>query len=136
MSHKFLLSAVLIGISTLFLGCGGGAEVPELGTVSGTVTVDGNPLEGVVVTFQPVAGGRSSVGATDAEGRYSLSYTNEADGALIGMHKVMVTTPSESDAPDPSGIEKDPIPAHYNTKTTLEKEVKAGDNTIDLELFM
>lgn len=136
MSRKILLSTAILTLSFSLIGCGGGAEVPDLGTVSGTVTVDGNPMEGVIVTFQPVAGGRSSMGSTDSNGYYTLSYTAEAQGALIGKHKVMVTSQSTSDAPDPSGVEKDTIPPHYNTKTTLEKEVKAGDNTIDLELFM
>lgn len=136
MSSKFVLSTAILSIAISFFGCGGGPEVPDLGTVSGTVTVDGSPKAGVVVTFQPVAGGRSSTGKTDDNGVYTLSYTVDSQGALIGNHKVMVTTPSESEAPDPSGVEKDPIPPHYNTKTTLEKEVKAGDNTIDLELFM
>lgn len=126
-----LLSAVVLSSHA---GCGGGPEVPTLGTVSGKVSVDGNPLPGVVVTFEPVDGGRSSSGKTDEEGNYSLSYNATSKGALIGKHRVMVTTPT--DAPDPSGQNKDPIPEHYNLKTTLEKDVEAGDNSIDLELFM
>ena len=45
----------LITLSLFFIGCGGGAasDAPDLGQVSGVVTMDGKPLEGAMVTFEP-----------------------------------------------------------------------------------
>jgi hypothetical protein len=50
----------------------------------------------------------------------------------VGTHTVTITTPT--DAPDPTGSFKDPVPPKYNTKTELTKEVKAGENVIDFDL--
>ena len=125
---------IVVFTLAMFAGCGGGESGPETASVSGVVTMDGTPLEGVVVAFEPQgeAAGRSSIGITDANGKYSLSYDENSDGAIVGTHIVTVTTPTEG--PDPSGQAKDPIPAKYNEASELTKEVKAGSNTIDLEL--
>jgi hypothetical protein len=132
------------------VGCSGGG--PELGVVKGKVTMDSQPLSNVLVTFVPEGGGRPSTGTTNAEGNYSLIFLDK-DGALVGKHKVSVTTLSTaapvteypSDSPEyakqasgtGSATQKapgEPIPDKYNTKTELVKEVKSGDNTINLEL--
>ncbi|WP_437193578.1 carboxypeptidase-like regulatory domain-containing protein [Planctomicrobium sp. SH527] len=135
MSH-FKITKHFILITTLVsaLGCGGGAKGPDVGTVTGVVTMDGTALPNVNVGYelQSAAGGRPSIARTDESGKYTLRYDETTPGALVGTHKVTVSTPQ--DAPDPSGKFKDPIPAKYNTKSELVKEVKAGSNVIDLEL--
>ena len=126
---------MLVTTLTLIAGCQPPGPVrPTLGTVTGTVTMDGKPLADVLVTFEPQAGGRQSMGTTNAQGVYELTYDVETKGAVVGSHRVTVTTPGVSEAPDPSGEAKDPVPAKYNTESTLVEEVKAGANTIDLEL--
>ncbi|MCA9015868.1 MAG: hypothetical protein KDA77_11095 [Planctomycetaceae bacterium] len=135
---KFSKSLILMFFSVFSLifsvGCGGGGadDQPELGTVTGVVTMDGQPLANVVVSFEP-AQGRPSIGKTDDSGKYELGYLNASKGAVIGSHTVSISTPQE--APTPAGqAYKDPIPAKYNSKTTLKGEVKAGDNTINFDL--
>ena len=112
-------------------GCGEGtpSDTPDLGHVSGIVTLDGNPLANVTVTFEPDSG-KPSFGGTDESGHYELVYSKNEQGAKIGQHTVRVATPTEG--PEDAG--KDPIPAKYNTKSTLKKEVKAGSNEINLDL--
>ena len=64
-----------IGLWVLSLalgGCGSGDDRPELGQVTGTITMDGTPLTGTVVVFSP-DNGRPSRGKTDAEGKYELT---------------------------------------------------------------
>lgn len=125
-------------LSTLTLvfsvGCGGGggSDQPDLGTVTGVVTMDGAPLANVTVTFNPEEG-RPSNGRTDEAGKYELGYLRDTKGAVIGTHKVSISTPQEAPTP-PGQTYKDPIPAKYNTKTTLTADVKAGDNTFDFKL--
>jgi hypothetical protein len=110
---------------TVFGGCGG--DRPDLGGVYGTVTLDGHPLGEAKVVFEPEdKQHRGSVGVTDAEGRYTLSYLREIDGATIGTHAVRISPGSET--------AQYAIPAKYNTQTTLTREVKRGDNRIDFEL--
>lgn len=148
-----LLACVSICSLVCLASVGCGPDGPELGTVSGTVTMDGQPLNNVLVTFMPEAGGRSSTGKTDSSGKYTLMRL-EQKGAEIGSHKVSVTTlqvaeaaeevGSDSDAymkqamGDPSAYDNatvsEAIPAKYNISTELVEEVTSGGNTIDLEL--
>jgi hypothetical protein len=78
--------------------------------VSGRVTLDGQPLAGAVVTFQPLrpenprAGG--STGRTDAQGQFVLTLIDPpTPGALVGKHIVTITTAtvSNDDAARPIG---------------------------------
>ena len=112
-------------------GCGdAGPEIPPLGSVTGVVTLDGQPLPEVMVMFQPKAGGRSSMGKTDATGNYILNFNSETPGAIIGDHAVSIRTPMET--PNPG--QKEAIPSVYNTKTLLLEKVSDGENTIDFDL--
>lgn len=114
-------------------GCGGGSsDMPELGTVTGTVTMDGQPLANVTVTFKPDSGS-ISVGRTDEQGHYKLGYNETEKGAKVGKHTVRITTPS--DEPGPGGdAPKDPIPAKYNEQSELSADVKAGSNEFNFDL--
>lgn len=73
----------------LLAGCGGG---PRPVKVSGTVTLDGQPVEGATVQFVPAGGtGRPAVGLTRADGGFELTTHENNDGALPGDYKVVVT---------------------------------------------
>lgn len=108
----------------LLAGCGDSSK-PELGTVSGTVTLNGRPLEGATVTFQH-SQKRFSRGTTDANGRYELNYIRDIQGAAIGKHRVVI----RCKGPDRREI----VPSRYNEQTRLEAEVKPGHNTLDFNL--
>jgi hypothetical protein len=122
----------LVPFLTIAAGCG--EDGPELASVSGTVKLDGRPLEGAAVIFTPVAGGRPAGGRTDASGYYELVYTEDSDGAVLGEHSVRITTFQAGD-PD-EGIARVPekVPAKYNTQSELKKTVEDDDNVIDFEL--
>lgn len=125
-------------VSILVAGCGGGGDGPELGAVEGTVRMDGQPLEGATVTFQPQQG-RPSLGETDGDGYYELQYTDDQMGAVAGKHRVEISTYREGDpdADDPARQQSQPerVPAKYNTQTELDADVKPGSNPpIDFNL--
>jgi hypothetical protein len=121
----------------LLAGCGGAGDRPELGTVSGTVTMDDEPLADVWVMFNPTQG-RTSMARTDKSGKYELMYLEGAEGANLGTHKVVIVTFNEDEAEELRSATgepiKEPIPATYNTQTTLTAEVKEGENVIDFPL--
>tara|TARA_R110002111_G_scaffold153375_1_gene220224 strand:+ start:213858 stop:214286 length:429 start_codon:yes stop_codon:yes gene_type:complete len=133
-----ILKLSVIGLLAIVLSGCAGSDTPPLGSVSGVVTFDDKPLADARVTFQP-AGGRASVGETDNEGKYHLTYTGTAEGALIGSHQVVISSAVEAYS-DESGEGKDRaarpeiLPAKYNSKTTLQADVKPGSNTIDFPL--
>lgn len=72
-------------------------ERPPLAEVSGVVTLDGKVVQAMVI-FQPDAGGEKSTksgsmsqGRCDENGKYTLSYTAEIQGAVIGKHNVIIS---------------------------------------------
>lgn len=81
------LPAVVLGLT--LAGCG--AERPQTIRVTGTVTLDGDPVEGAVVGFTPEEGGRPATGTTDAGGKFTLTTFEDGDGALPGRHLVTVS---------------------------------------------
>jgi hypothetical protein len=141
---------LIVAAGLLALACLGCSQGPPLGSVTGTVTLDGKPLGNVLVTFNPNEGGGSSTGTTDSAGKYELVHTDRK-GAVLGMHKVTVTAlveappvvPMSSDDPNYAKqgtagyTAKKPaivIPARYNSSTELSHEVKSGSNEYNLEL--
>jgi hypothetical protein len=105
--------------------------------VEGTVTLDGAPLGGAKVIFTPVEGGRSSMAVTDGSGRYVLEFTAGEKGAVVGKHKVSISTYEAGETDDAGnlvGHVPERVPAKYNRETTLEREVKSGRQVINFEL--
>lgn len=135
---QWRLSLLFTLVSLITAGCSSTpGDQPDLGTVTGTVTMDEKPLAGVMVVFSP-ENGRSSMGTTDDAGKYELLYVSDTKGAKIGTHKISIAT-AQTDSSEEEGGEggtpfKETIPAKYNAKSTLTEEVKAGDNVIDFKL--
>ncbi len=96
---------VFVGL-TVLVGCGGSG----IGTVpaEGVITVDGQPMEGVMVVFNPDAeGGRAASGRTDAEGKYVLTTVENGDGALPGTYKVSVSKHENEEDDLPKEVDPD-----------------------------
>ncbi len=111
----------------------GSSDQPELGTVTGKVTMDGKPLAKFWVGFAPPEG-RSSMDMTDEEGRYELLYLHDTPGAKVGPHKVAITTPEEDEFGGEVKNWRELIPARYNRQTELTAEVKSGRNEFNFDL--
>ena len=108
---------------SLLCGCSQGSKVGE---VYGKVTYQGQPVRFAKVEFKPVAGGKSSLGWTNEEGEYVAQYTLSENGALLGMHKVILNAYDQEGQPAP------PVPAEYGGKAGVEFEVKPGSNQLDI----
>lgn len=138
------LLVVAVSLLTLQLtGCGRVNDQPELGQVTGTVTLDGAPLKGIEVVFFPDSG-RPARGKTDAEGKYELRYIREVFGTKVGHNRVEIA-PNEEDSEGDDSSENDSakqtrkrgkvkIPARYNTETVLEADVQPYENVFDFKL--
>jgi len=124
--RQFVFIALGLSILMLVLGCGS-----EMQPVTGNVTMDGEPLAGVRVIFSPAEGARAnSVGTTDSNGAYSLNYTRDDAGALLGKYKVLVSKTKMTEAG-----EKETLPRKYNQETTFTAEVtRTGDNKHNYDL--
>jgi hypothetical protein len=131
--YRTCLSIVL---SIILIGCGGG-DTPELGTVEGTVTLDGKALSQATLEFTPTGedGGRPSIAVTDEDGDYELEYSAAQAGAPPGKYQVRITTATTTTDAEGNDVDvPETLPAKYNFDTELEEEVKAGSNTIDFKL--
>lgn len=128
-------SRVLVAAAVLCLaGCGGG---PKYAPVSGSVFLDGKPLAGAVVIFQPIGadprdtGGVGSVGLTDAAGAFTLKVVGEdRPGALVGTHQVRISTmTSPPNAGDEAIKTPERVPRKYHREALPTFEVKPEGHT-------
>jgi hypothetical protein len=132
----------LIVVACLAAGCGGGRDAP----VSGRVTLDGQPVGGVHVGFQPLAvggdkyPGGGSYAITDDDGRFTLRFVEDGrPGAVVGMHRVEIATRVgvPDNLHDTRGKPANPkaaIPTKFNRESTLTFEVKPGENGANFDL--
>lgn len=123
-------------MATLLLampGCGG---THGAGTVTGIVTLNGEPLPAARVRFQPESGGAPSAAVTDETGRYELRLSRSRLGAVTGDHLVEISTfrkaNPDADPPRPAAPER--LPHRYNLASELKATVQPGGNTIDFSL--
>ena len=158
--RQFQLS--FLALIALFLQTGCGESGPALEYVTGTLKKGGEPLASVSVTFHPVAGGVSSAGRTDSEGRFVLISQSGKEGAVAGEHKVTLQQVQETGGGGSgggmdtsrmqemmkarqSGGSKNSapeynkgsvIPPEYESanKTTLKYTVNAGGGDFDISL--
>jgi hypothetical protein len=98
----------------MVVGCVVGCTKPpyDVAPVSGTVTLDGKPLEGALINTQPIGSqenpspGPGSFAKSDQDGRFALELVSPAKpGAVVGQHRVRITKltvkyiPGKEDAP-------------------------------------
>jgi hypothetical protein len=119
--HMLRLVAVL-WLATL-IGCSRG-DAPKTAPVRGAVSMGGQPLPNVGVTFLPTGTGPIATGNTDENGEFTLRTVNPGDGAPIGTHKVVLGRAEEGPAKPGSAT----IPQRYGRvdTTDLTADVKAG----------
>lgn len=124
--------ALLLGFA-IMVGCGG---TEGYSTVTGNVTLDGQPLPDALIQFSPVNPGSPSYGRTDASGNYELIYSREIKGAELGEHVVAITTAQtgDPDAEPPTQDVPEKLPPKYHSQTELKVEVKPGKNVHNFEL--
>ncbi len=120
------LLALACSLLAFSVGCGGSSDQPELGDVSGVVTLDGKPVVGVNVVFKPDMG-RAAAANTDAEGKYTLQYLDGVEGCKLGPNTVSFDWP-------PGATNAIGIPAKYNGDAAFKFDVKSGSNTFDLKM--
>jgi len=121
-------------ILALIAGCGHTSGVP-LANVSGRATFYGRPVP-IEIIFQPETddrqlAGRPSVAVTDADGYYTLGFTQEEQGAVIGRQRVTLKVLPFADGGEPATMTEAVTPL----KTTrVLREVRPGNNRFDFAL--
>ena len=137
-SHLLLrLPGVVIAISCLaFSGCSNDSE--SLAKVNGRVTFNG-AAAAAEITFEPIvstqASGRTAMARTDANGNFTLHYTTDQPGAVIGMNRVVIQIQRSG-----HGDATDNEPRDYEEAVGLVKlvrlnrTVRSGKNWFDFAI--
>ncbi len=154
------LFAAGIGLCAL-AGCGG-SDRPDTYPVTGTLTLNGKPVEGAEISFYGEGAARVAGGRTNADGKYSLTTFETNDGAVAGDHVVTIVKrkpkgefsgPMDAENPgeaygaameaaasgEPDALTIDELPVEYASKdsSTLKRTVikDGGDqNTFSFDL--
>ena len=124
---------VAAGLICLLTGCGGAeAESKPMGTVSGTVTLEGKPLTDLRVNFISEQVGAGAGGDLQADGSYTL------DGPIpAGSYDVFITMPSNftpAQAQNNTSLSKVPPKYLDQARTDLKAQVSEGENQNDFDL--
>src|SRR5215218_5444766 len=108
------------------LGCGGGSA----GTVSGTVTLGGEPLKEGTVRFVPADGQGQTTTAAVKDGKFSAAVPAGEVRVEFSAPKV-IGTRKMYDTPDSPVVNEtaELVPARYNVQSTLKIVVKGGSQT-------
>jgi hypothetical protein len=132
-------SALTLLACVLLAGCSGSNVVP----VSGTVTYKGQPVPNAYVHFVP-ENGRPSMGETDANGKFTLTYDPENKGAERGKHRVFFQHNPLADASRPGAIpgETPPLANEWKEfftkygpdRSTLKFDITTSTSDLKLEL--
>ena len=127
-THQLLVASLAL---LLLSGCGGGEP---MGTVSGTVTLDGAPVTAGQIGFIS-ASGYSAVADIGSDGSFTL-----VENLPVDSYTVTVNPPALTEAPGEEGdtatLEKTAVPDGYFDETTsdLKQEITEGPNTVTIEL--
>lgn len=138
MTNMFQRFVVLISVVTCFVftaGCGGSATV---GTVSGTVTFDGQPLADGTIAFNSVDGSSPTAGGKITNGSYSVEVSKGPQKVIINSAKVVGSRPAYAGDPNSPMIDitQEILPEKYSSplKTELTVEVSGKSITKDFPL--
>ena len=133
-----------VAMLSIALGCGGSDIKPIANLVpcSGTVTLDGKPLDHGTIGFEPFVpnSGRSASGSIK-DGRFVASTSASSPGVVAGKYLVSVQSfdQEKTTSTNPSDMVKKPVslvPEKYLDvkQSGLVVEVKSGMPPVKLEL--
>lgn len=127
-------SVLLVAVLCACTGCG-----PGYPRIEGNVTFDGAPVDGGSISFfqgggpgsdkgnAPILGGKYLIEGERAKNLTPGSYT-------VQIHWIQRLAKSNPGNVDTSAAVKQLIPAQYNTKSTLTREITSGTNKLDFDL--
>ena len=129
-SESFFRRAIGCLVISLLLVAGCGDKGPLRHQVTGTVNLDGQPLESGQVLFIPSDGQGPADACPIVAGKF--------EGKVApGAKRVEITATKEVPAAEPGGMPDyvTLVPKQYNTESTLTAEIKDGEAplTFDLE---
>ncbi|MDR2438070.1 MAG: DUF4198 domain-containing protein [Planctomycetaceae bacterium] len=150
MKHFFSIFVIIFcSVTVLLIGCSENNTI-DTEAVTGTVTLNGQPLDGASVSFSPKVSGQgtSAAGTTDAQGKYVLqtplgaAQAGTSQGEYIVLIRKYTQKATGQKIKDDRGGETEitqpvnTLPTIYADpeKTPFSASVKPGKNTYDFDL--
>jgi hypothetical protein len=128
---KIRLLALVVAALLTILGCGDGKS-----SLSGTVTMDGQPVASGAITFVKTDGELVREGAVIQDGNFRASvppgtYKLELSGQkVVGKRKQKGFDGKDEEVE----LTEELFPEQYNTKSELTEVIKPGERTMKLDL--
>ncbi|MEN1679154.1 MAG: hypothetical protein AAGJ46_06145 [Planctomycetota bacterium] len=138
------LAVVAAAVAAQTTGCG--TPSVELGTVNGTVLIDGELVDSGTVTFSPVVEGPTASGRVRSDGSYALQVgqgdINNPDASRVPAGEYIVTVVVNAPSTETLGEGGPPLPGpritaeKYASADTsdLKRTVEPGANVFAFEL--
>lgn len=106
-------------------GCSGAS--PNISTVAGTVTLDGQPLKSGTIRFDATDGRTAAADASIADGKYTAKLPPGEKRVAITAPKV-IGKKKMYDTPDSPtfDVTEESLPKRYNAQTELKLTVTSG----------
>jgi len=123
---------LVCGAIVLLAGCGGGPNA----SITGNVTLDGQPLPTGTIDFIPADGNTPTASALIENGTYTLDLFAGPKQVKIHSIKVVGKKPTYEGMKDSpmSDVTEEVVPEKFNKKTTLTVDVANGENQKDFAL--
>jgi len=115
------------------LGCAGDSNA---GKVSGTVTLDGQPLKTGIIRFVPTDGRTATADGTITDGKYDVATPTGDKRVYITAPKVVGKQKAYENKPDSPVVDivEELLPVRYNAQSELTYSVTAGGQSKNFEL--
>ncbi len=113
------------------VGCGASPQ----GTVTGTVTLDQEPLKEGIIRFEPTDPNAQPVDAPVTDGKYTVTLAPGEAKVVVRANRVVGKT-KMYDTPDSPTVDKvvEKIDAQFNDNTTLKYTVTPGNQQKDWQV--
>ena len=121
-----------LAVLAVVIGCGS----KDQATVSGSVKLNGEPLNSGTITFVPVDGATASAAGLIEGGTYTVEMPPGEKRVQISAMKVIGRRQVYEGDPNSPVVDdvQEMIPPQYNAASTLTVSAKAGSQTQDYDL--
>jgi hypothetical protein len=125
----------LLAVCSVSMAAYGCSSDSSKGAVSGTVTLDGQPLQSGLIRFVPVDGQTPTADAIITDGEFSVEVPVGEKRVSISAPKIVGKRPAYQ-APNAPMIDivEELLPARYNVSSELTLNVKGGRQDAEFKL--